>query len=103
MKTVFTFFIIIVFTAPLLFAKPPPSSLREKRLQAKTKFQIDKTVANTNAFAETVLTEIKPEKTQKSKNALEKTDRADRVGKSAVLTPSPVAKKRKNTHLREWP
>ena len=103
MKTFFVIFVVAIFIAPSLFAKPPPSSLREKRLQTKTKFQIDKTVANTNAVAETVLDEIKPEKTSKSNSVLEKTSRADRIGNTAVLTPVPVAKKRKKTHVREWP
>ena len=103
MKTFFIIFVTALFIAQSLFAKPPPSSLREKRLQTKTKFQIDKTVKNTNALAETILDDIKPEKTLKNNSAMERTIRADRIGHKAVLTPVPSAKKRKNTHIREWP
>ena len=102
MKMSFILLVAALFIAPSFFAKPVPS-LREKRLQAKTKFQIDKTVANTNAFVEAVSNEIKPEKTLITRSPLEKTLRADRIDKSSVLTPTRLAKKRKNTHIREWP
>ena len=92
-----------IVIAPSFFANPPPSSLREKRLEKKTKFEIDKTVANTNAFAETIFVEIKPEKTLRNNTVFERTIRADRIGNSAVLTPAPSPKKRRNTHVREWP
>jgi hypothetical protein len=100
-KTIFVLFVAALLAAPPLLAKD--LSVREKRLQEKTRFQIDKTVENTTTIDETILNDTGPEKILTAKSSQEKTIRADKIGRHPINTRSPAAKKRNRTHFREWP
>jgi hypothetical protein len=90
-----------ILAVPSLFAKT--LSQREKRLGAKTQFKIDKSVAQTDTVDKTFFDEISAEKALRDKHSLEKTIRAERIGRELVLKVARPAKQRRNTHFREWP
>ena len=109
MRIFFVLLLAVCFTALPLFAKGT-KSLRQKRLETeqKTKYKIDPKVENKATVPEVVVKERKrkepdPNKSVRSETSYDKTVRADKTGKSAVLKPAPVARKRTNTHFREWP
>jgi hypothetical protein len=90
-----------IFVAPSLFAQNAQNlSVREKRLNTTTKFQIDPSVVNVAPISETIFNETKLEETLISKPAFNQTIR---VNNRTVLKSVSSAKKRRITHLREWP
>jgi len=101
MKIFLIIFMAAIFAFPSLAAKN--LSLREKRLSAKPKFKIEKSVVNTNTVDETFFNENDFDKASKSEVRLEKTVRADKVGREPILKVTGKAKQRNKTHFREWP
>ncbi len=101
MKAILFFLIAASLMTSSLFAKE--LSLRERRLRPKTKFQIDKEVINADSIDKIVLNKKLESKTQVSSPSKSKTLRADILNKRPVLTPVAAPKKRKNTHIHEWP
>jgi hypothetical protein len=101
MKMVWIIFFAAILAGPSVLAEN--LSLREKRLRAKPKFKIEKSVANTNAVNETLVDENDFDKTLRSETRLEKTVRADKIGREPILKVSGKARQRQNTHFREWP
>jgi hypothetical protein len=101
MKTALIVFAATLLIAPTLFAKN--KSIRERRLETKTKFTIEKTIANSNVIDATPIDKTKPQKALRARNVFDKTQRADKFEKEPVLSQFPTPKKRRNSHIREWP
>ena len=101
MKALLTICAIGFLSVPFLSAKD--LSLREKRLSAKPKFKIEKSVANTTSVSETFVNENDFDKTLRSDTLFDKTVRADKIGRENIFKGLGKAKQRRNTHLRELP
>jgi hypothetical protein len=105
MKTL-ALLIATIFLAPSVLAQygslrerrdPSP---REKRQKVKTHFQMDASGVNPPTFNETIFNEVTLEKPLLNETSWNKTER---VQNGPVLKSAPAPKKRKATHLREWP